>query len=123
MSYTFDLSKVLNIYLRLLKLNGSVLMQMSFVKNPEKPLEQDLFFDKRGHQETDFQTALQMLFSKVEGIQTDVEALAKSDFNGVARETFRIEIKKVSSDFKVPPIQTLHFFSYRPVRRHLQIQD
>jgi SAM-dependent methyltransferase len=122
MSYTFDLSKVLKIYLNLLKLNGRVLLQLSFVKNPEKSLEQDLFFNRSGAEESDFRSALEQIFENITGTQTKIEMISRSDFNGIERETFRIELKKVSHEFEVPLIKTLHFFSHRPVRRHLQFE-
>ncbi len=97
LTYTKDLSKVVEIYLKLLKKGGELEFNIGLMNTSGNPWLYLQFIDSNGKKINNAEEVLQEWFSKIKGVE-----IIKQDISGFNDYSINFLIRKISDNIEIP---------------------
>ncbi len=124
LSYTHEVEKLFHVYFSLLKKQGKLMIvfsQLKLFENSEH-LGDKIYFNGEKKPAT-IKESIERLLSMFSGTEYSIEMVNESRDTNMLRQTFALVLTKTADEVKIPSIETVRFYTGRPVRRHLMIKN
>ncbi len=124
LSYTHEVEKLFRVYFSLLKKQGKLMIvfsQLKLFENNES-LSDKIYFNGEKNPAT-IKESIERFFSTFSGTEFSIQMVNESRDTNMLRQTFAIVLTKTADEVRIPNIETIKFYTGRPVRRHLMIKN